>query len=131
MNALPQLQLAFQRYVLEGEPLMRERVLSAERIDPDRRLRIYFDAYRLRLLEALSTDYEALHAAMGGEDFAAACRKFIEATPSIHRNVRWYGGDLPAFLQRTAPWSERPVLAEIALFEWMLTLAFDAADRSA
>ena len=131
MNALPQLQLAFQRYVLHGELAMRERVVSAERVDPDQRLRIYYDAYRLRLIEALATDYEALRAAMGVEKFNAACRAYIEATPSTYRNVRWYGGGLPPFLQTTAPWSKQPVLSEIASFEWTLTLAFDAPDEPA
>jgi hypothetical protein len=131
VNALPQLQLAFQRYVLHGELDMRERVVSAERVDPDRRLRIYYDAYRLRLIEALATDYEALRAAMGVDEFNAACRAYIEATPSIYRNVRWYGGALPQFLQTTTPWSEQPILSEVALFEWTLTLAFDAPDAPA
>jgi putative DNA-binding protein len=131
VNALPQLQLAFQRYVLQGDPNMRERVVSAERVDPDQRLRIYYDAYRLRLIEALATDYEALRAAMGADEFNTACRAYIEATPSTFRNVRWYGGGLPQFLQTTAPWSEQPILSEVALFEWTLTLAFDAPDAAA
>lgn len=131
MNALPQLQLAFQRYVLEGDPNMRARVVSAERVDPDRRLRIYYDAYRLRLIEALATDYEALRAVMGTGEFNAACRAYIGATPSVFRNVRWYGGGLPPFLETTAPWSGQPILSEIALFEWTLTLAFDAPDAAA
>jgi hypothetical protein len=125
MNALPQLQLAFQRYILEGEPAMCERVISAERVDPQQRLQIYFDAYRLRLVEALSTDYEALHAAMGHDAFEAACRAYIEATPSPYRNVRWYGGGLSKFLQSR---SDQAIFSEIALFEWTLTLAFDATD---
>jgi hypothetical protein len=129
VNALPQLQLAFQRYVLHGEPAMRDRVVSAERVDPDQRLRIYYDAYRLRLIEALATDYEALRAAMGVDEFKAACRAYIQATPSTYRNVRWYGAGLPQFLQTAQPWSEQPSLGEIALFEWTLTLAFDAPDQ--
>ena len=128
MNALPQLQLAFQRYVLHGEEAMREQVAAAERVDPDQRLRIYYDAYRLRLIEALATDYEALRALMGQADFNSACRAYIEATPSTYRNVRWYGGALAQFLQTSAPWSEHPIFCEIALFEWTLTLAFDAPD---
>jgi hypothetical protein len=128
MTALPQLQLAFQRYVLHGEEAMGERVGGAERVDPEQRLRIYYDAYRLRLIEALATDYEALRTLMGTADFNSACRAYIESTPSTYRNVRWYGGALPQFLQTTAPWSEQPILGEIALFEWTLTLAFDAPD---
>ena len=128
MNALPQLQLAFQRYVLQGEDTVRASVVSAERVDPDQRLRIYYDAYRLRLIEALATDYEALSAAMGADEFKAVCRAYIATTDSSYRNVRWYGGALPDFLRATAPWSEQPIFSEIALFEWTLTLAFDAPD---
>ncbi len=131
MNALTQLQLAFQRYVLQGMPEIRDRVVRAERIDPDRRLAIYYDAYRLRLVEALATDYEALRAAMGTQEFNAACRAYIEATPSAFRNVRWYGAALPAFLREAAPWSRQQHLSEIASFEWTLTLAFDAPDEPA
>jgi len=128
VNALPQLQLAFQRYVLQGEDAVREHIVSAARADPGQRLRIYYDAYRLRLIEAIATDYEALYAAMGADAFKAACRAYIAATDSSYRNVRWYGGALPDFLRTTAPWCEQPLLSEIALFEWTLTLAFDAAD---
>jgi hypothetical protein len=129
MNALGQLQLAFQRYVLHGDEAMRERVVRPQGSDPEHRLRIYYDAYRLRLIEALATDYEALRAIMGPEAFNAACRAYIEATASIFRNVRWYGAGLSRFLRETPPWSEQLVLAEIAWFEWTLTLTFDASDQ--
>ena len=42
--------------------------------------------------------------------------------------MRWYGAALPDFLRSAAPWSLQPWLAEIARFEWTLTLAFDAPD---
>jgi hypothetical protein len=128
MNALNSLQRLLQSYVLQGKPEIRERVGS---IDPERRLRIYYDAYRLRLIEALATDYEALREYMGAEGFDAACRTYVERTPSSFRNVRWYGAGLPAFLRDTHPFAQLPILAEIALFEWMLTLAFDARDLTA
>ncbi len=75
-----------------------------------------------------STDYEALRALMGDEAFGAACRAYVDATPSLFRNVRWYGGGLPEYLRVTQPWSEQPILHEVAAFEWTLTLAFDAPD---
>lgn len=129
MNALHALQEEFQRYVLDGEPRILDRVTSAERIDPARRLGIYYDAYRLRLVEALATDYTALKEVMGEPDFGSTMRAFIEGTPSVHRNLRWYGGSLPRFLREHARYAQWPWLADLALFEWTITLAFDAADE--
>ncbi len=128
MTSLADLQQAFQGYVLRDEPNLVERIAGGGRVDPQRRLRIYFDAYRSRLVEVLATDYEALRALMGAEAFNAASRTFVEATPSAFRNVRWYGAALPEFLRVTPPWAGQPILHELALFEWTLTLAFDAAD---
>ena len=82
MSALADLQQTFQGYVLRDEPGVVERIAGGERVDPQQRLRIYFDAYRLRLVEALATDYEALRALMGDDAFGAACRAYVEATPS-------------------------------------------------
>jgi hypothetical protein len=128
MSALAHLQQTFQGYVLREEAGLVERIAGGENVNPQRRLQIYFDAYRLRLVEALATDYEALRALMGDKAFGAACHAYVEATPSLFRNVRWYGGGLPEFLRVTRPWAEQPILHEVAAFEWTLTLAFDAPD---
>ena len=128
MSALAQLQRAFQGYVLRDDAGLAERIAGGERVDPQQRLRIYFDAYRSRLVEALATDYEALRALMGDDAFGSACHAYVEATPSQFRNVRWYGGGLPQYLRVTPPWAKQPMLHEVAVFEWALTLAFDAPD---
>lgn len=130
MSALVNLQRAFQSYVLGGGAGVIDRVGGENGVDPPRRLRIYFDAYRSRLVEVLVSDYEALRALMGPEDFGAACRAYVEATPSQHRNVRWYGAAFPDFLRLTLPWAKVSMLHELALFEWTLTLAFDSADAA-
>ena len=126
--SLTALQQAFQDYVLDGAPGIVDRIEPGRRANQRRRLAIYYDAYRLRLVEALGTDFEALLAVMGKDGFEEACRAYVEATPSLFRNVRWYGGNLSTFLRETQPWQEQPWLADIAQFEWTLTLAFDAAD---
>jgi hypothetical protein len=123
-------QQAFQEFILGGATGIRDRIEGDERIDPERRLRIYYDAYRLRLVEVLGSDYEAVRALLGPEAFNEACRAYVEATPSIHRNVRWYGAGFAEFLRVTQPWAQQPIVHELALFEWTLTLAFDAADHS-
>lgn len=128
MTSLTDLQQAFQGYVLSGEPGLVDRIAGGDRVDPQQRIGIYFDAYRMRLVEVLATDYEALHALMGDEQFKSACRAYVEATPSPFRNVRWYGAALSEYLRVTQPWANQLILHEVALFEWTLTLAFDAAD---
>jgi hypothetical protein len=127
---LTALQHAFQGYVLHGADGIAERIEPGPLANHRRRLAIYYDAYRLRLVEALGTDFDALVAMMGKDAFESACRAYVEAMPSVFRNVRWYGSGLSAFLREAPPWRERPWLADIAHFEWALTLAFDAADAS-
>jgi len=128
LSALDELQREFQRYVLLGDQDVVERIVGDERIDPRRRLRIYADAYRLRLMDVLATDYEALRALLGDQEFRAASAGYVMSTPSGHRNVRWYGAGLSEFLRTTEPWARNIAAHEVALFEWTLTLAFDAAD---
>jgi hypothetical protein len=110
---------------------MERAVLATPRANAARRLGIYADGYRLRLVEALGTDYPALRELLGEGRFDCMMREFIAARPSRHRNLRWYGGELARFLARSPRWRRRPLLAELAQFEWTLGLAFDARDESA
>ncbi len=128
MSELAALQRAFQRHVHRPGDAMARRVAAGPRAGAARRLGVYADAYRLRLVEALGNDYPALKAVLGEARFDRVMREFIAAHPSRHPNLRWYGGDLARFLARPARWRRRPLLAELARFEWALGLAFDAAD---
>lgn len=125
--ALLALQDRFQGFLMQDDIAIVEDVVGSADIDPRRRLGIYYDAYRSRLVEALRTDYTALPILMGEAAFEQAALAFIVATPSRHRNLRWYGGALPAHLQESA--GNPPWLAELAAFEWTITLAFDAPDH--
>jgi len=127
-DALRDLQTCFQRHVLEGDETMLEKVRADARPGAAGRLAIYANAYRLRLLEALDTDYPALHTLAGDEMFEQIGRAYIDACPSEHFSIRYFGQRLSAFLAQTAPYADTPVLAEMAALEWALTLAFDAAD---
>ncbi len=128
MSELAALQRAFHAFVLHGDEAVAERIDRAGGADPARRLRIYHDAYRLRLIEALRTDYPALAALAGEEGFDRLARAYIDAHPSRHFNLRWYGAGLAGFLADSPAWAGEPALAETARFEWALTLAFDAED---
>ncbi len=126
---LQDLQNAFQHYVLSGD---REQPAIANLIDGryglpvPQRLAIYFDAYRIRLREALAEAFDKTYSYVGDETFAELCNNYIDQHPSQFRNLRWFGDQFAAFAAETLP--DYPMVAELARFEWALSLAFDAQD---
>lgn len=130
MSALRRLQEDFQNYVLVRDDRMQAHALGSVQVSAEERLAIYADGYRLRLLEALDTDYNGLHTLMGDDEFDAMGRAYIDAYPSAHFSLRWYGNHLSEFLRTVEPYSKYPVFAEMANFEWSKCDAFDAPDSS-
>jgi len=128
MNPLSALQGEFQNYLLTLEG-MEARVIGDSKADARTRLGIYADAYRLRLLEALQDNYPAVHTLLGDAEFDRLGRAYIDAYPSRHPSIRWFGGALAELLEQP-PYAAQPVLAEMARFEWSLRGAFDAADTA-
>jgi hypothetical protein len=128
MSALADLQRRFQAHVLHAAPALAEAVGSIE-ADAPTRLQVYSGAYRSRLVEVLGNDFPGLRRLVGDDAFDPLCRAYVEAHPSHHFNLRWYGAALAAFLESTMPWSARPGLGEMARLEWDLTLEFDARDE--
>ena len=121
----------FQANVLADDPAIDAEIDGDSEAFRDTRLGIYRDAYRLRLIEVLGTDYEVLHKYLGDALFDAAARDYLAAHPSTFRNVRWFGARLAEFLRATPRYATHPVLAELAQFEWTLGLAFDSPDEGA
>ncbi len=128
MKDLASLQRAFQRHIHAPGGAMERAVLTTPQADAARRLGVYADAYRSRLVEALGNDYPALKGLLGATGFGRMTLEFVAANPSRHPNLRWYGATLERFLASAPRWRTRPLLAELARFEWALGLAFDAAD---
>ncbi len=125
---LRQLQRDLQSHLL-GEPSgIAAAIVDAPPLAVEERLGIYHNAYRVRLIDALDDTYPVLHAVLGDEVFFALGQEFVAEHPSVHRSIRWYGGELAEFLGRSAPYDEQPLLAELALLEWTLAEVFDAAD---
>jgi hypothetical protein len=127
-KTLHNLQQNFQAHVLHGDASMLDLISSNVLPSPEARLSIYSNAYRLRLLEALATDYPGLYTLAGDELFEQIGRGYIAVCPSAHYSIRYFGRHLSRFLSETVPYTESPVLAEMARLEWALSLAFDAAD---
>ncbi len=122
--SLGELQAAFQSYVLRNTGQYPATVVTAVGAT------VYAEAYRLRLLEALQTDYPTLQALLGDSRFAELAHDYISASPSHHYSIRWFGRHLPEFLGKTPPYSSELCLAELATLEWTLSEAFDAASAT-
>ncbi len=128
MHGLKSLQAAFQRHLFTGDGGIVEHIVSTENVNNEQRMNIYTNAYYGRLVEALAGDYPAVQALLGEEAFTALCHDYIQAHPSTHYSLRWFGRHLPAFLADAPDSRERPCLAELARLEWTFVNAFDAAD---
>jgi len=132
MTSLQAIQRDIQRHVMWPDAPRAvgglRHVVDAGRISAPQRLGIYASGYQLRLIEALQTDYPVVLALTGESRFDALARSYIAAHPSRHPNLRWYGAGFAAHLRQRA--ARRPVLGEVAQFEWAVGLAFDAADAS-
>ncbi len=129
MSMLTQLQDAFQRAILDGDSAIRDAVVSNDAADASERVGVYVHAYTARLVEALRSDFPTLRFAAGDAVCADMLRDYVAATPSVHRNVRWYGGGLAEFLRHHPPWSDAPAFADMAAFDWAIGLSFDAEDE--
>lgn len=133
MNQLAKLQHTFQNCVLKpGQSTSNAWVSASGRATPETQLSIYNYAYHARLNEVLANDYPAILMAIGDEYFNQLAADYIEAHPSHYFSLRDFGSQLANFIagliQQQTKWQEMPWLYELALFEWNLGQAFDAAD---
>lgn len=126
MSALASAQAGLQERILHGDAAVFPRVRGA---DAAQRLRIYADAYRLRLVDILGNDFPATRDALGESAFAAFAERYLHAHPPAHPSVRHVGG---AFADWLAAEADAPRgLHELARFEWLQAAVFDAADAAA
>jgi len=131
MTGLASLENDFQSFLLTGAADIEKRVVGTARVPIATRLAIYGNAYRSRLAETLEAHYPALVALLGAADFDKLCGAYIDAHDSQFTSIRYYGGELAAFLTMHADYKSTPVYSELARFEWAMTEVFDAADAAA
>lgn len=128
MNRLLDLQNQFQSCLLGNDSTFKQCINGTEKVSAETRLKIYENAYQVRLIEALANNYPALNAYLGCEQFNALGEAYLKNHPSTYRSIRWFGDKLTQFLDGTIPYSQMPYLSALANFEWLLTLVFDAPD---
>jgi Putative DNA-binding domain len=130
MNKLAQLQADFQAYIFDNVKgaAFKNQIIDDKKVGVTKRLGIYYDAYRLRIIEALSQAYPHLKNLLGDALFDKTARTYIDLYPSTYRNMRWVGDKMSEHLRKTLP--QHPIATEMATFEWALGLAFDAEDAA-
>ncbi|HKE92868.1 MAG TPA: DNA-binding domain-containing protein, partial [Povalibacter sp.] len=68
---LAQLQRAFLQHVVNGDTAVADHVESSAAVPVATRLAVYADAYRLRLVDALASNYPRMQQLLGRDAFAA------------------------------------------------------------
>lgn len=128
MSDFARQQSEFQRAILTGDEGILTEILDGPRETRATLFGVYRHAYGSRLVEAMRNDHELLHRFLGDEMFDEMGHAYVKARPSEHPNLRWFSQGLPDFLKTTAPYSNHPVLADLAALERALNDAFDAAE---
>lgn len=127
MANLRELQENLQAYVLQKDLTIENDIVKPANMEVERRLHIYRNAYYMRLLEILESDFVVLQKILGKKPFASMVRDYLNAYPSHHFSVRPLGRHLAKFLKNT-PGCD-PCYAELAEFEWTLNKALFTKDE--
>jgi hypothetical protein len=123
MTQLKALQNQFQQALLIDQP-MNATLLNAGGVA---QFGVYRIAYRARLRAALRDNFEVLPLVMGDDAFDALANAYLDAHPSRHYSLRWYGHQLCDFMATNTTLVDHPAMLDLARMEWALRQAFDAA----
>lgn len=130
MSDLARQQAEFQRGILSGDDSVLAEIPDSPREKRETLFGVYRYAYGSRLVDALRNDHELLHLYLGDEMFDEMGHAYVKARPSEHPNLRWFSQGLPEFLRSNAPYSQYPVLGDLAALEKALNDAFDGSDSA-
>lgn len=128
-NALQTMEQIFLQFLLTGDSAnLSPHVAVKGKSSVDLKLNIYSNAYKMRFRETIETNHEVLGRYLGDELFDAMVGGYVKQYPSRYVSLRDYTAHLPSFLSDTQPFSDYPIVAEIANFERLLLDVFDALD---
>lgn len=127
-SELRQLQQSFFAQLTGSISNIVDHIQSTADRSAGQRLDIYTSGYRLRLKEAIRTDFDRLYSYLGDEMFDSLMDAYIDKYKSRHASLRYYSGHLAEFLSQQQPFSNYPELQEIARIEQAFNSSFDAAN---
>ena len=107
-------------------PALVRLVRGADDSDRKTRIRVYSDAYYLRLRDVLREDFPRLASLLGSERFDDVVSEYLEVFPSKQPSVRHLGRVLTEFLRRREDLPK--CVADLAELEWARVEVFDAPD---
>ena len=125
---LREVQAQLQAAILGGDDAILASLVDGPHASRGILFGVYRHAYTARLIEVLMGDYPLLCTYVGDERFRHLAHSFIAAHPSRSQNVRWFGTEFPAFLEKHAAAPESIELAELAAIERSVADAFDSED---
>ena len=128
MFDLSTLQHEFMHHLLDKDSTIAKNVTEQGNVPVTTRLGIYANAYKVRLKGSIENDHEVLGIYLGDEMFDLMTAGYIASKPSHYTSLRDFCQHLPEYLRTTKPFSNTPVIAEIADFERLLLIAFDAGN---
>jgi hypothetical protein len=126
--SLTELQRQMMGYLTQEEQDIAEQVIDHGNISRDTRLHIYKNAYYMRFKETIEADHEILGLYLGDDLFDQMVIGYINKYPSESTSLRNFADRLPQYLKGSVPFNDFPVISELAYFERLLMVAFDAAD---
>lgn len=128
MPALLELQRLFSAALLSesaqdvGQYILEDGFSAAEC------LRIYRSTCRSTLVATLRMTYPAVDRLVGSDFFDAVAEQYVARCPAATAYLNQYGHDFARFLAGLPSASSVSYLADIARFEWALSLAANAED---
>ena len=129
MAVLRELQNEFLGYLLDNSSAsIVERIESSPKRSAKERMDLYGVSYKLRLKEAISTDYDRLYSYLGDELFEQLMLNYIKRYPSHHPSLRYFSQHMVELVEQLKPFDQLPEVAEIAHIEKAFCDSFDAAN---
>lgn len=91
------------------------------RLSPEKQMMIYIEGYRIRLTQALRSDYPALLQWLGDRAFDMLAEKFIEENPPAHFSLDRYPHNFSTYIRQYA---NDPVASDLAGLEAAIAEVF-------
>jgi hypothetical protein len=101
-----------------AHPGLLETIHGAPPLPALERLGVYTEAYFLRILDSLETDFPAVRRALGADDFRRLSADYLSKHPSSSPNISDIGEALPGFTRAHAFAEKYPFLPDLAALEW-------------